>query len=149
MTEAQTHLRKEPKMRTMRTMVVVVVLSTSLNAADSWTRIGAIFSGSGPSRWELQRRAELAESNRVWQVRQQQAAMVRWQKSALTNDAKVLAWDRTRAERGEASGQYDLGMRYLAGRGVTNSPSLAREWLAKSAGQGHAKAKAELARINQ
>jgi hypothetical protein len=60
---------------------------------------------------------------------------------------KMAAWDRERAERGEASGQYDLGMRYLAGRGVTNSPALAREWLTKAAAQGHAKAKLELSKI--
>lgn len=59
-------------------------------------------------------------------------------------NAALLAWQKERAERGEASAQYELGMRYLNGEGVTNNPALAHEWLSKAAAQGHAKAKAAM-----
>lgn len=62
-------------------------------------------------------------------------------------DVKLLAFQRKRATDGEASAQFDLGLRYLTGKGVEKSDSEARVWLQKAAAQGHAKAKAKLAEI--
>lgn len=110
-------------------------------------RIGGNIYGTAPSRAELAAREKLAASNVLWKAQQDQAAASRWKKSASTNDVKLLAWQQERAARGEASGQYELGLRYLTGAGVSNSPALARAWFAKAAAQGHAKAKAALAKL--
>lgn len=60
---------------------------------------------------------------------------------------KLIAWERERAERGEASGQYALGLRYLNGDGVVQDVSKARELIGNAAAQGHAPAKRLLASL--
>lgn len=121
--------------------------------ADPMTRNG-LFVGGTAAQMERQRQqlareraAEIAENYRLTLLTNNQLAIERGRRSAATNDAKILDWTRTRAERGEASGQYELGLRHLSGRGVTNDPAAAREWFAKAAAQGHAKARQELARL--
>lgn len=62
-------------------------------------------------------------------------------------EAKKVQWQKERAEAGSASVQYDLGLRYLEGKGVEKDPALAKKWLKKSADQGNAKAKEKLAEL--
>ncbi|MDB6025972.1 MAG: hypothetical protein JWM68_2195, partial [Verrucomicrobiales bacterium] len=62
-------------------------------------------------------------------------------------DAKALKFNLDSAERGEAYGQYRMGMRYLTGEGVPQDRLKAREWFAKAAEQGHTQAKDELGKI--
>lgn len=72
------------------------------------------------------------------------ADQARWRASAERNKPAIIAWEKDQAERGVASGQYALGMRYLRGDGVEQSDALARAWVEKAAAQGHAQAKASL-----
>lgn len=61
---------------------------------------------------------------------------------AFAIDAKVLAFHRRNAERGDAEAQYQLGVRLLAGKGAAVDEVEGRKWLAAAAAQGHAKAAA-------
>lgn len=60
---------------------------------------------------------------------------------------RVLKFQRDQAEKGSASAQYDLGMRYLKGDGVQKNEVLARAWLEKAALQDDAQAKAALKQL--
>ncbi len=51
-------------------------------------------------------------------------------------DAKVLAFHQELADKGDAYGQYKMGVRYLNGDGVDKDPQKARDLLAKAAAQG-------------
>lgn len=44
------------------------------------------------------------------------------------------------AKQGQANAQYDVGMMYFRGRGVTKDDVLAEQWLNKAANQGHTSA---------
>lgn len=59
-------------------------------------------------------------------------------------DAKVTLAYHRRAASGDAESQYEMGLRYLAGKGVGKSEKKAHEWLEKAAVQGHAKSKSKL-----
>lgn len=59
-------------------------------------------------------------------------------------ESNRVAWLRSEATNGVASAQYDLGMRYLSGKGVGKDQALAREWLEKAAAKGHTYAKRAL-----
>lgn len=59
-------------------------------------------------------------------------------------ERKVVEFQKKRAAEGSAVFQYDLGIRYLNGQGVEKDEVLAREWLAKSAAQGHLPAQRKL-----
>ncbi len=50
---------------------------------------------------------------------------------------------------GDAEAQYQLGLLYLAGKGVQKSDRKARKWLARAAAQGHAAATARLSRLQE
>jgi hypothetical protein len=50
----------------------------------------------------------------------------------------------TRAEQGDAHGQYDLGMMYLNGHIVLKDPALAKQWLQASSDQGLKRAQSAL-----
>lgn len=54
---------------------------------------------------------------------------------------------RKRAEAGSASAQYELGMRYLTGKGVTTNLVEARKWFEAAARQGDYWAKKKLAEL--
>jgi hypothetical protein len=54
--------------------------------------------------------------------------------------------ERTRAEQGDPSAKYDLGMRYLTGNGVRKNKYTGLDLIRKSAYQGHTAAQIELAR---
>lgn len=62
-------------------------------------------------------------------------------------DAKVLAFHKELADKGDAYGQYKMGMRYLTGDGVDKDIAKARDLLSKSAAQGNKDAATELAKI--
>ena len=51
---------------------------------------------------------------------------------------------RVQAESGNVRAQYDLGSRYIDGRGVTANPKLAVQWLEKAAANGFAPAQYRL-----
>lgn len=61
------------------------------------------------------------------------------------NEIKQFEFYQRRAEEGSDDAQYQLAMRYLAGKGTTKDEKLGREWLAKAAKQGHALASKQLA----
>ncbi|MBO43546.1 MAG: hypothetical protein CMM28_07460 [Rhodospirillaceae bacterium] len=48
------------------------------------------------------------------------------------------------AEMGHAFAQYEMGLMYLHGHGVTNNPSKAEQWFRKAAQQGHPDSKKQL-----
>ncbi len=50
-----------------------------------------------------------------------------------------------KAETGKAASQYDVGMMYLKGRGVSQDATQGRQWLEKAAAQSHEKAVTRLA----
>jgi hypothetical protein len=60
------------------------------------------------------------------------------------NEVKQFDFYKKRAEEGSDHAQYELGMRYLTGKGTDPSEKLGREWLAKSAKQGYSQAKKKL-----
>ena len=74
-----------------------------------------------------------------------EAAKARIQKDK--NDQKQLDFYKRRAEEGSDHAQYELGLRYLAGRGTPPNEKLGREWLAKAAKQGHTQATKKLAEL--
>ncbi len=51
---------------------------------------------------------------------------------------------QTKAESGDAEAQYQLGMCYATGRGVTQNLAEARAWYLKAAEQGNAEAELSL-----
>ena len=48
---------------------------------------------------------------------------------------EALKWYRAAAERGDALAQYNLGMRYYEGNGLTANPVDAFQWLSLAANQ--------------
>lgn len=122
-----------------------VILVRPINPGDHMVPNGT--GASWRAAIEEKQRALIIESNRIRQATNDILAAARWKRSAATNDAKILAWTRTRAGRGEASGQYELGLRYLRGHGVTNDLVTASNWLSRAAAQGHAFAGRELASL--
>ena len=63
------------------------------------------------------------------------------------NDVKQFEFYKRRAEEGSDDAQYQLGVRYLAGKGTPKDEKLGREWLGKAAKQGHALATKQLAEL--
>jgi len=57
--------------------------------------------------------------------------------TAEETERKVLEFHIRQAEAGSARFQYELGLRYLEGRGVELDPAKGREWLEKSAAGGN------------
>lgn len=57
---------------------------------------------------------------------------------------KILEQTKEAAERGEASAQYNLGLHYVDGRGVTKDNAEAAKWFRKAAEQGNANGQFEL-----
>jgi TPR repeat protein len=62
-------------------------------------------------------------------------------------DQQQFEFYKRRAEEGSDHAQYELGMRYLAGKGVAPNELLAREWIEKSAKTGYAPAVKKLAEL--
>jgi TPR repeat protein len=63
-------------------------------------------------------------------------------------DAKVLAWHKELAEKGDAYGEYKMGLRYLNGDGVEKDPAKAKDFFGKAAAQGNKDAADELAKLS-
>lgn len=59
-------------------------------------------------------------------------------------ERKVFAFHKKRAEGGSVSSQYEVGSRYVAGKGVEQSRTEAIKWLEKSLKQGNRKAATKL-----
>jgi hypothetical protein len=59
-------------------------------------------------------------------------------------ERKVLEFQMRQAERGSGYAQYELGSRYLEGRGVEKDPVKGREWLEKAAKNGNSDASRKL-----
>jgi hypothetical protein len=59
---------------------------------------------------------------------------------AMSMSAQNASDYRADAERGDMEAQYELGLCYRAGDGVAENPSLAFNWIYKSANQGYVKA---------
>lgn len=62
-------------------------------------------------------------------------------RSDITNEGnerekRLMEWIMDRAEEGSLSAQYELGIRYLTGRGVVKNEDLGRGWLQKAAKLG-------------
>ncbi|MDB6022292.1 MAG: hypothetical protein JWQ04_2149, partial [Pedosphaera sp.] len=62
-------------------------------------------------------------------------------------DSKVLAFHKELAEKGDAYGEYKMGVRYLNGDGVDKDLAKARDLLGKAAAQGNKDAATELAKL--
>jgi TPR repeat protein len=60
---------------------------------------------------------------------------------------KVLAFHKELADKGDAYGQFKMGMRYLTGDGVDKDMAKARDLLGKAAAQGNKDAATELAKL--
>jgi TPR repeat protein len=87
------------------------------------------------------------EYGTVWvpELTEEQKAQAAQAKSKT--QSKVLAFHQELADKGDAYGEYKMGMHYLAGDGVDKDVAKARDWLGKSAAQGNQDAAAELAKL--
>lgn len=63
------------------------------------------------------------------------------------NEEKQLEFFKRRAEEGSDHAQFELGMRYLNGKGVAPDEKLGREWLARAAKNGNTQASKKLAEL--
>ncbi|HEX7863073.1 MAG TPA: hypothetical protein VF773_22280 [Verrucomicrobiae bacterium] len=63
------------------------------------------------------------------------------------NDIKQFDFYKRRAEEGSDDAQYQLGIRYLTGKGTERNEKLGREWLAKASTKGHLQAKKQLGEL--
>ena len=61
--------------------------------------------------------------------------------------SQVLNVYKRRADEGSDDAQYQLGVRYLTGKGTAKNEKLGREWLGKAAKQGHSQASKKLAEL--
>ena len=59
-------------------------------------------------------------------------------------DRKVFEFHKKRAEGGSANSQYEVGSRYLTGKGVEKDRAKSIQWLEKASKQGHKKAAQKL-----
>ena len=55
----------------------------------------------------------------------------------LENEYAVFEWYKEHAEKGDAESQFQLGLMYINGEGVTSDDYEAMKWLSRSAEQGH------------
>ncbi|HEY1170369.1 MAG TPA: hypothetical protein VGH19_03275 [Verrucomicrobiae bacterium] len=68
--------------------------------------------------------------------------------TAEETELKVLDFQRQQAEKGSGYAQYQLGLRYLEGRGVELDATKGREWLEKAAQNGNADAIKKLSALD-
>lgn len=61
-------------------------------------------------------------------------------RSKASGDSPEIVELKARAKKGEAEAQYDLGMRFLSGKGVKQSGEVAGQWVRKAAEKGLAEA---------
>lgn len=75
------------------------------------------------------------------------AAKAQADRKKAAGDAATLKFYQEQAEKGDAYGQYRMGIRYLEGDGVPKDLAKARDYLSKAAAQGNKEATAELAKL--
>jgi predicted heme/steroid binding protein len=75
------------------------------------------------------------------------AAKTEADRKKAVGDAAALRFYQEQAEKGDAYGQYRMGIRYLKGDGVPKDLAKARDYLSKAAAQGNKEAAAELAKL--
>ncbi len=63
------------------------------------------------------------------------------------NEEKQFEFFKRRAEEGSDHAQYELGLRYLTGKGVAPDEKQAREWLSKAAKNGNSQAAKKLTEL--
>jgi TPR repeat protein len=56
------------------------------------------------------------------------------------SDTEAVKWYRLAADQGFAEAQYDLGVRYMLGKGVLKDERTGLEWYRKAAAQGYQEA---------
>lgn len=76
-----------------------------------------------------------------------EAAKFKAAKKKIETDAKTLIWHQELATKGDAYGQYKMGLRYLNGDGVEMDTDKARAMFASAAKQGNKDASTELAKL--
>lgn len=81
----------------------------------------------------------------VPQLSEEQKAAIASNKSKT--DAKVLAWHKELADKGDAYGEYKMGLRYETGDGVDKDVDKAKDMLGKAAAQGNSDAASELSKL--
>jgi TPR repeat protein len=64
-------------------------------------------------------------------------------------EKKLLNYQKMRAEAGSDNAQYEMGMRYLTGKGVEQDETQAKAWFEKAAKQGNTLATKKLEEINK
>lgn len=64
--------------------------------------------------------------------------------TAEETERKVLEFQKQQAEKGSGYAQYEMGLRYLSGRGVEQDVAKGREWLEKAALNGNSDAQRKL-----
>jgi len=75
------------------------------------------------------------------------AEQAKAQATKSKNDVKQFEFYKKRAEEGSDHAQYELGLRYLTGKGTAADEKLGREWLGKAAKLGHKQAGQKLAEL--
>ena len=75
------------------------------------------------------------------------AAKKEAERKKAAGDAATLKFYQEKAEKGDAYGQYRIGMRYLKGDGVPKDLTKARDYLSKAVAQGNNEAAAELSKL--
>ncbi len=63
------------------------------------------------------------------------------------NEEKQFDYFKRRAEEGSDHAQYEVGLRYLTGKGTARDEKLAKEWLAKAAKNGNTQAAKKLTEL--
>jgi TPR repeat protein len=63
------------------------------------------------------------------------------------NEEKQFEYFKKRAEEGSDHAQFELGLRYLSGKGTAPDEKLAKEWFAKAAKNGNSQAAKKLTEL--
>ena len=135
-------------MKTLVFLAMALLLGTSVNAQYSATTL--------TRKVVPQQQQPAAPPRPQYAVPVQQSAVPREltpeeaKKVAIQqnkNDVKQFEFYKRRAEEGSDDAQYQLGVRYLAGKGVEKNEKLGREWLGKAAKKGHVQASKKLTEL--
>lgn len=146
----RTHDNIKPDRLVITTKAAVIRMGQS--SANKEKGIAAQFGGPVPTDPPTQPEARPVvdpEAVRARLVADREAAKEKAAQAKAAAEEKALKYNMDSAERGEVTGQYRMGMRYLKGEGVAKDMLKAREWLAKASEQGHPLAKEELQKLDQ
>jgi TPR repeat protein len=97
------------------------------------------------------RRVELERQRSDEQERQRIArenALAARKAAEAATDARVAKFQQQNADRGSGGAQYELGMRYLTGKGVETNRMLAFHWLKSACTNGESSASNALLKLN-